>query len=698
MKKMFLSTGIASMDSLLDGVRLGDNVVWYVSSMEEYVSFVKPFVQHCLREGFKTVYVSIDNSLGDLMDRDKVEVFDVSKAEHPREFKRRLSVFIKKRGLYVHYIFDNLTALKERWKDDDALADFFQTICPLLYELETVAYFSLRRDAHRSRVIAKIRDTTQILIDVGRVGEDIYLQPLKVWNRYAKDMFKPHVFKARTLKAVKELDIERYVAQLEEKARELNKIKNVLRESEEKYRAIFNEARDGIVLIDSETGNIVDCNPEFESQTGRNLEQLKKMKIWDVRPPEKVEAAKEKFFEIREKGAGGSGKLEFQKPDGEIVPIEFVSRAVKIRGQQYLQSITRDITERKRAEEAHIESEGKYRSLIDDVLDKSNMGIFILDSDFKVVWVNRALERFFGVVRDDIIGKDKKELIKKRIKYIFEKPDDFANIVLATYANNSYVESFECHIIQDGERKERWLEHLSQPIEHGFYSGGRIELYYDITERKRAEEKIQVSLGEKEVLLQEIHHRVKNNMQVISSLLKLQSGYIKDKKDIAMLKESQNRMKSMSLIHEKLYQSKDLTNIDFDDYLKDLVNYLFRSYEGDTGKIAVKVDVRDVLFGVDFAIPCGLIINELVSNSLKHAFPNGRKGEIKIALCSIDEDEIELVVSDNGVGIPKDLDFRNTESLGLRLVTILAEDQLQGKIKLSRTKGTKFQIKFKGEK
>jgi len=212
-------------------------------------------------------------------------------------------------------------------------------------------------------------------------------------------------------------------------------------------------------------------------------------------------------------------------------------------------------------------------------------------------------------------------------------------------------------------------------------------------ERKRMEEQIKASLREKEMLLREIHHRVKNNMQLISSLLRLQSRYIKDKKYIEMLKESQNRIRSMAFIHEKLYQSKDLANIDFNGYIKSLTDDLFRSY-GANGKIALKTDIEGVSLGVDTAIPCGLIINELVSNSLKHAFPEDREGEIKIALRRTDRNEVELVVSDDGIGIPEDLDFRNTESLGLQLVTSLAESQLQGKTELNRAKGTEFRIRF----
>jgi two-component sensor histidine kinase len=209
------------------------------------------------------------------------------------------------------------------------------------------------------------------------------------------------------------------------------------------------------------------------------------------------------------------------------------------------------------------------------------------------------------------------------------------------------------------------------------------------------------SLKEKELLLREIHHRVKNNMQVMSSLLKLQSRNVKDEQQIEMLKESQNRIKAMALIHEKLYRSKDFANVEFNDYIKDLVNDLFLSYKVSSSDIELKMNIDNISLGIDTAIPCGLIVNELVSNSLKYAFPKGKNGEIRISLrriADLKSDMFELIVSDNGVGISQDLDFRNTESLGLRLITNLAENQLQGKVKLDRSKGTEFQIKFKEAK
>jgi len=161
-------------------------------------------------------------------------------------------------------------------------------------------------------------------------------------------------------------------------------------------------------------------------------------------------------------------------------------------------SVHADITERKRTEELLRKSELSYRSLTDDVLDTSSVGIFILDSDFRVVWLNQALERFFGLRREEIIGKDKRQLIRERIKDIFEDPVSFAEKVFATYDDNTYIEHFECHIVPDSEREELWLEHWSQPILSGLYAGGRVEHYSDITERKKAERKLQKKMNELE--------------------------------------------------------------------------------------------------------------------------------------------------------------------------------------------------------
>jgi two-component sensor histidine kinase/integral membrane sensor domain MASE1 len=216
----------------------------------------------------------------------------------------------------------------------------------------------------------------------------------------------------------------------------------------------------------------------------------------------------------------------------------------------------------------------------------------------------------------------------------------------------------------------------------------------EIEERKRAEEQLKDSLIEKEMLLSEVHHRVKNNMQVIISLLRLQAKEIKDKKYAAMLEESRNRIESMALIHEKLYESKDFSNIDFSDYVNSLAGNLFRSYGMKVDRLKLNIEIKDVRLGLDNAVPCGLIINELVSNSIKHAFPEGSDGRIIVSLGLINENEIELIVSDDGIGLPQDVDIRASRTMGLQLVMILAEHQLKGKVEVQRANGTAYNIQF----
>jgi two-component sensor histidine kinase len=212
-------------------------------------------------------------------------------------------------------------------------------------------------------------------------------------------------------------------------------------------------------------------------------------------------------------------------------------------------------------------------------------------------------------------------------------------------------------------------------------------------ERKKAQKQIEASLKEKEILLKEIHHRVKNNLQIICSLLSLQAEYLTDTQALEVFQESQNRIQSMALIHEKLYQSEDLATINFADYIQELITNLWYSYEVHLDAVALTTNIEPVVLDIDTAIPCGLIVNELVSNSLKYAFPLGYKGELYIELHSVSENEFRLIVSDTGIGLPKDFDFQNTKSLGLQLVNSLIE-QLNGSIFLNHNRGTRFEIHF----
>ena len=212
-------------------------------------------------------------------------------------------------------------------------------------------------------------------------------------------------------------------------------------------------------------------------------------------------------------------------------------------------------------------------------------------------------------------------------------------------------------------------------------------------ELANANEVLNDSLAEKEVLLKEIHHRVKNNMQVISSMLRLQSGYIQDGQAREMFIESQHRVRSMALIHEKLYQSRDLAKVDFAEYIRHLTDYLFQSYGVKPDSVHLEMDIQKISMNIYYAIPLSLILNELVSNSLKYAFPDGIKGKIRVKMQQNQNKKIKLIVADNGVGFPQDLDFKNTESLGLQLVNTLVA-QLEGTIEMENQEGTQFGIEF----
>ena len=215
----------------------------------------------------------------------------------------------------------------------------------------------------------------------------------------------------------------------------------------------------------------------------------------------------------------------------------------------------------------------------------------------------------------------------------------------------------------------------------------------DITEQKLADEKIKSSLKEKEMLLQEIHHRVKNNLQVISSLLRLQSRYINDQKSIDIFKETQNRVRSIAILHEKLYQLDDLAKIRFDEYVKILAEDLLYFYELDKSNIKMNIDVEEISLNIETAIPCGLIIDEMVANSLKYAFPDNRIGEIKIELYSIDNDRYHMIVSDNGVGFSEDIDPEKTDTFGMQLIKYLTK-QLKATIELDKNNGTTYKLMF----
>ena len=242
-----------------------------------------------------------------------------------------------------------------------------------------------------------------------------------------------------------------------------------------------------------------------------------------------------------------------------------------------------------------------------------------------------------------------------------------------------------------------WCRATTSIFDHPEYGTVLVAVHQDITEHKQAEDLIKASLKEKEVLLKEIHHRVKNNLQIVTSLLQMQSRRTKEPQAVEVLRDSKNRIASIALVHEKLYRSEDLANIDFGQYIPDLTTHLFDTYNVSSNTVKLNINVENIPLQIDTAIPCGLIVNELVSNSLKYAFSANYQGIVQVEFYARSDDTLTLIVRDNGIGIPEDFDLETTHSLGLTLVQGLVE-QLEGTIELDRNRGTEFKITFPGGK
>jgi len=351
---------------------------------------------------------------------------------------------------------------------------------------------------------------------------------------------------------------------------------------------------------------------------------------------------------------------------------------------------------RKQIEAALRESEEKHRALFDTM----DQGVVYQDVEGKIISANPAAERLLGLSLDQLVGRTS---LDPRWHTVHEDGSDFSGEThpsMVALRTGEEVKAVVMGVFKNRTDGYRWLNIYATPQ---FRSGEDTPYqvyttFDDISERKLTENRINASLKEKELLLGEIHHRVKNNMMVVCSLLRLQGDKIEDKKLVDIFKESENRIRSMSMVHEKLYQTKDFANVNFAEYVRSLTNILCGVYTVNPKKVKLKIDIEDVKLDIENAIPCGLLINELVSNSMKHAFPDEREGNIDISLRSISEDELELIIADNGVGMPEDIDIKKTGSMGLQLVKVLVDHQLGSKIEIDRTAGTQFHIKLKRKK
>ena len=487
--------------------------------------------------------------------------------------------------------------------------------------------------------------------------------------------------------------------------------------SSEKYlKTIFNSVQTGLVIIAPDTYTIVDVNPAAELMIGKKKADL----IGSVCSAILCHA--DTKCPITDPGKGKDLiECVLLNANGNRIPILKTVIPVSIAGKPLLLESFLDITDRKRAEDAmqtayaeleqkvmertreladmnrNLEteagerkkvmeelkvSEEKYRSLV----EQTNDLVFQINSAGEITYISPNVSSIMGYAAENGLGKNPAEFMPKDQMGIFlrmherniQVKEPISGVELTFLDNRNIPHIFEIN----------GTPHFGPDGAFIGFSG----IARDITERKALQGKVEASLKEKEILLKEIHHRVKNNMQVISSLLNLQARLIKDDASREVIRESQNRVMSIALVHEKLYQSKNLAEIDYLDYLKKIADYLIQSYGIVPGTIGIRIHAESIFIPINKAIPLSLIINEMISNSIKYAFPDNRKGTIVVDLTK-EEDRFTLVVKDDGVGLPEKVTLDQTDSLGLQLINSLV-GQIQGTISLNRTSGTEYRIVF----
>ena len=355
--------------------------------------------------------------------------------------------------------------------------------------------------------------------------------------------------------------------------------------------------------------------------------------------------------------------------------------------------VNNDITALKRTDEALRTSEATVRSLFEN----ASQGILTADHEGRIVDANAMVERLFGYDRYELIGRSVDMLLPEalRSRHISHR---------AAFAQHPHARPMGLGMDLVGRRKdgsEFPVEISLSNVAEGTDGGLAMAFISDITARKQANEErerliseLKAALSEKIVLIKEVHHRVKNNLAVIGGLLGMQADALDDERAAVALAESQRRVMSMALIHEYLYATEHLDRVNFGRYVEQLSNQLCSTYAIESDLVGVRIEAEEIDLSVHRAIPAGLILNELLSNALKYAFPDGRTGEIQVTFVRTGPNELRLTCYDDGIGIPESFDWQNPKSLGLRIISILAW-QIDGKLTLDRKeKGTRFDLIF----
>lgn len=434
----------------------------------------------------------------------------------------------------------------------------------------------------------------------------------------------------------------------------------------------------GMVMTNQE-GHIIMVNSATEKLFGYSREELIGHPIEKLIPqrfrqhhPEYREVY---IKELKSRPMGHGSDLYGLRKDGREFPVEVGLNPVKTEQGVLVLAAIVDLTDRKQAEE-----------MIHLAVEASPNGMIMTNQTGIIVMVNSATESLFGYCREELIGQSIEILIPEPHRSIHPQLRTKFMEQPTTRAMGHGRDLFGLH--KNG--REFPVEVGLNPIKslRGIMVLASV---IDITERKHQEQQLKAALKEKDLLLAEIHHRVKNNLQIIDSLLGMQSDMVIDNSVISVLRESQNRVKSMALIHQILYESSDFSRVDFASVIVSLMNTLSYSYALDTARFQVNVNTDPVYLSIDVSIPLGLIINELCSNAMKYAFPGRESGNIDVSLKYLDSCRLQLRVADDGVGIPEEFDIDQASTLGLQLVQLLSE-QISAELIIQRKNPTSFSL------
>jgi PAS domain S-box-containing protein len=467
---------------------------------------------------------------------------------------------------------------------------------------------------------------------------------------------------------------------------ERKRAEKALIDREEKFRTSFITNPDPVTISRMEDGVLLEANEGFFNLTGYTKEEIIGQSTLDLGLWEEPDQRKELIERIRTDGQVENFEINMKMKDDSTKTALLSARTIHLEGIPCLLSVSRDITEIKRARQALIGSEEKFRAAFESSPDS----ILIVDQEQRIIKdVNQGFVTTTGYTREEVLGFSSDDF------GIWEDSSDRDRFYEAV-GKEGATDGFEANFrLKDGTISRGLLSARTVML------SGKPHLLVtvrDITSLMEAHLKLRASLDEKNVLLREIHHRVKNNLQVVSGLLNLQSHHIDDPAYKVIYRESQSRIVAMALIHEELYQSADLARVHFAHYIRSLCENLMTSYGAKKRGIKLEIDTQEAEVAMDTAIPCGLIINELVTNALKHAFPEERGGTIHLCFRQIlqeqnQEESYELIVKDDGTGMAYSPDINERTTLGLQLVVHLVE-QLGGTLEIEREKGTLFRITF----